>query len=386
MERRANDRQQDRAIFALELFDSFGEPRAFERRGGIAGRGRGSFLALPEEHSRESSEEANDSGYFSTVIHEEGDVSDADDGLFSPPLSPKTRVPPRVRTKQRTQRKRRGSTERPSLKRKPSWRPNLKHDSISEHTLQSHIRSDSIDSLVATDVWHKSDSQLYSMAQIDCTATASEPALDSQRPEPRRQSTLLHPSSPTIEAVSFQIIHSFPQAKVVHIHRPSSTRSATPDATPPPIRDKTTASPNHRPTMPPRKGSSLLHPSCPTSETSLGSQFKTIISIPPKKPSTPETSPPHSPAERSIPTTASLAQHIPIRTSSRDKQRQTSIIHSCLSDSEDEAPQALSGKNTGEGDDGGASSFRGHLAEAAEDAILARIDRKARAGRRMRTV
>jgi hypothetical protein len=218
-ERRANIQQHDRAIFALELFDSFGEPRAFERRGGIAGRGRGSFLASAKEHSRESNEEANDSGYFSSIIHEEDDVSDSDDGLFSPPLSPKTRVPPRVRTKQCSPRKRRGSNERPALKRKPSWRPNLKHDSIFEHTLHNHIRSDSIDSLVATNVWHKSDSHLYNMAQIDSTATASEPALDTQRPEPRRQSTLLHPSSPTIKAVSFQTIQSFPQAKVVHIHR-----------------------------------------------------------------------------------------------------------------------------------------------------------------------
>jgi hypothetical protein len=378
-ERPANSRQHNRAIFSLELFDSFGEARAFERRGGIAGRGHGSFPASPQSHSRESSEEANDSGYFSNIIHEEDEATDADDALLSPPLSPKTKVPPRVRTKQRTQRKRRPSGERPSLKRKPSWRPNLKHDSIFEHSLHSHTRSDSIDSLIAKDVWHKSDSHLNNMAH---SATASEPTLPTHtrgRPEQRRQSTLLHPSSPTIEAVSFQTVQSLPRARVVHIHRPSTSRSATPPtliSTPPPTNEPISA---RRPTMPPRKDSSLLHPSCPTSETSISSRLKTVISVPPDTLRTSASTPPRP----------KPAADPPTNTQPTERQRQISIIHSCLSESEDEEPGSYPASFDGNGRsamESGAVSFRSHLAETAEDAVLARIDRKARVGRKRRTV
>jgi hypothetical protein len=415
-ERRPNGPQRDRSISALELFESFGEPRPFARRGGIAGRGSGSSLTPPDPRWMEGSEEADDSGYYSHVIHEEEEDEDTDlEGYpLSPPLSPRS-VPPRVRTKQR---KRKPSCERPSLKRRPSWRPNLKHDFIFEHALEIRERNHSIDNMIATDVWHKSDSHMYSMAETSCTTTASAPASmirTPERPEPRRQSTLLHPSSPTIEAVSFQTMQSLPRAKIVHIRHPSNPRSATPktSSTSLPADEEILAPVAHRPTMPPRKGSSLLHPSCPTSETCLSSQLKTILSLPPKNRDMPETTKSTSPHSSlatspehttpSIPALSLLASALPVptsvRTASADRHRQTSVIHSCLSDLEDEdlnrpqpQRQAVSDDSVSYGqnasrsvglDKGLASSFRGHLAEATEDAIFARIDRKVQRGRRM---
>jgi hypothetical protein len=412
-ERRPNGPQRDRSISALELFKSFGDPRPFARRGGIAGRGSGSSLTPPESRWKECSEEADDSGYYSHVIHEEDEDTDLEGHPLSPPLSPRS-FPPRVRTKQR---KRKPSCERPSLKRRPSWRPNLKHDFIFEHALEIRERNHSIDSMIAKDVWHNSDTHIYSMAENSCTTTASAPASTiraTERPEPRRQSTLLHPSSPTIEAVSFQTIQSLPRAKIVHICHPSNPRSATPktSSTSLPADEEILPPVAHRPTMPPRKGSSLLHPSCPTSETCLSSQLKTILSLPPKKRDTPKTTRSTSPhfstasSEQTTPSVpalklpaSALPISIPIRAASADRHRQASVIHSCLSDLEDEGlnrpqpqRQAVSDDSVSYGrnangsvgsDKGLASSFRGHLAEAAEDAIFARIDRKVQRGRRM---
>jgi hypothetical protein len=407
-ERRPNGPQRDRSISSLELFKTFGEPRPFERRGGIAGRGSGSSLTPPEPHWKDGSEEADDSGYYSHVIYEEGGDTDTEGYPLSPPLSPKTKIPPRVQTKQR---KRKSSRERPSLKRRPSWKPNLKQGFIFEHVLEIRERNHSIDDIIAKDVWHNSDSYISNTTDDNSTATASTPPLTTrttERPKPRRQSTLLHPSSPVIEAVSFQTIQAHPRAKIVHIRGPSVSRLSTPKTSSSslPIDEETPARDVHRPTMT-RKGSSLLHPSCPTSETSLSSQLKTILSLPPKKRGTLETSPsPPSSAilERpqpsipalSLPTSAlPIPIPVPIPTDPSDRHRKTSVIHSCLSDSEDQRPRphrqaqfddvVYHTRWSVEKKDGLTRSFRGHLAEAAEDAIFARIDRKARTGQRMRS-
>lgn len=121
----------------------------------------------------------------------------------------------------------------------------------------------------------------------------------------RRQSTLLHPSTPADERADPLTLYAAPGAEVVDTWSAAATSSILPSSSspffPPPVpatttttATDTTAAANtetapskrpQRPTLGPRKGSSLLHPSPPTSEAEInsGTQLKTVISVPPMK-------------------------------------------------------------------------------------------------------
>jgi hypothetical protein len=243
------------------LSGELGESRCYGRRGGIAKRGEGSPCIKPTCHENEA-----EVSYFQDKTLYEDDQDDQDDQEHefdayppSPPLSPKTTALPRAQTRQR---KRGHLRHRTSLKRRSSWNPNLK---------QEFLRRGSIDSIIVPfneTVW-ESDRRVPSMrrrSSVTTTGASSEsPRSNVDRRKARKQSTLLHPSSPDIQsATSVDPFYAASAFNGVH------------------GRDQSTAYPTQRSVMLSRKGSSLLHPSRPASEVFDYPELKTVFSLPPK--------------------------------------------------------------------------------------------------------
>ena len=236
------------------------EPRSFARRGGIAKRGDGSPSTTPTYHEKE----AEFSYLQSEILHENKEEVYIKPYAPSPPLSPKTTVArPKAQRRQCVERKRNHPYEQPSSNRRPSWRPNLKLE---------FLRCGSIDSIITPfneAGWfepgcgvrprRRRSSAMTTGARSDSICS------DMDGPKARRESTLLHPSSPGIESAAsidpfdaartFKITHQWDQL-VVHA--------------------------SLRPLMPPRKGSSLLRPSSPASDDSECFELKTVMSLPPR--------------------------------------------------------------------------------------------------------
>ncbi|KAI0580971.1 hypothetical protein L13192_06056 [Pyrenophora tritici-repentis] len=339
--------EHDPAFKPNEPLEKCTRTRCFTRRGGIADRGEGSYSTAPIKRRKASDGETDGLIYQSDAIHEEHESKDSTSPP-SPPLSPKTIVLPRMRTRQRGERKRNGHSHA-SSKRRPSWKPNLKNE---------FVRRGSIDAIMALfneQVWYDSDMNTCFIAgrrrsSVPATEGKTEFGFtNTDRTNQRRPSTLLHPSSPTLGPTANYTCYQ-----------------PTPLSSPPHKQTPSTASPT-RPTMPARRGSSLLHPSRPSSEILLESPLKTIIKLPPtphskSQPRTPTTrhaSPSASPKQRRLQKSTEFVFKVPeysLDASSCDvsgsasKYRKGSVIHSCLSESEsddeelDELPPLYMGR------------------------------------------
>ena len=376
-----NVRQHERPILTRKLCEDCSGQRLFARRGGVAERGHGILTAIPEASTKIEGDEANDSGYHSDIIPEEDESSD----LSERSLSPKTIAPPRAQSKMGRPRKRNSSSQR-SLNRKPSWRPNLKRDLSLEEAAPSSSPRGSIDSILSCldDNIRNTVNVQPSIMQTTPSPTSSPSPPTYRHAEPRRgrTSTLLHPSPP--EPVEMtgqaQVAVAFSSPQIVQVRRPTSLQVA------PRPRKKSTllhpSSPVHDDdveTHPPshnknRRPSSLLHPS-PSAPACTTTFPKTVVSVPPHAPS-----PSHNKNRRpssllhpspSAPATTTVfprtiisvpPQHAPRpkpgRTSSLLEQaprmpllktavsepvsetmrrvRRESVLHSCLSDGEEE--------------------------------------------------
>lgn len=259
-------RQHARPILTRKLCVHCGGPRYFTRRGGIAERGSGSPTKSNASEEKDDGNESYDSGYHSDVIHEE-DEGESEDITMSPTASiipaKRSRESPRQRSSSRT---------RSPSGRRPSWRPNLKHELSAEHL---EYRSQSIDLTMA-----KFEESSISEREERVTAVierSTTPVMS--RPQAKRKSsTLLHPSPPVEATGESQNAHAI------------SSSELTPPSTP-----------RQRP-VPIRQGSSLLHPSTPAIEsTSTLSNVKAFpfnFSLPiPRSPPQPPTSAPRSSPE-----------------------------------------------------------------------------------------
>jgi hypothetical protein len=237
------------------LSGALGESRCYGRRGGIAKRVEGSPSITSAHHENE----ARVSYFQDETLHEGDEEIDCDAYPPSPPLSPKTTVPPKAQTRQR---KCGHLCHRTSLKRRSSWNPNLKQEFLRRGSIES------IKALFNETVW-ESDRGVPSMrrrSSVTTTGASSEsPRSNLDRRKARKQSTLLHPSSPDIQsATSVDPIHAASAFSGVH------------------GRDQSLTDSTHRSFMPPRKGSSLLHPSRPAGDVFDYPELKTVFSLPPK--------------------------------------------------------------------------------------------------------
>ncbi|KAF2016633.1 hypothetical protein BU24DRAFT_409721 [Aaosphaeria arxii CBS 175.79] len=258
-------RQHSRPIVTRKKCPHCGGPRFFARRGGLAERGRGSpepLTSVEEKEERRSMDE--DSGYHSeAIIEEDEDVTDDDI-----PISPKaSAVHLRdLRWQQRQYREaeaklseRRQSHDRvmsPTRRSRPTWRPSLRKEP-SEEALS----------------FSRSQQEHYSSVGLALESTITNqthlPALDTAPTEGikvvrRKNSTLLHPSSPD-------------QCEPITPPRtPDPWFSAPRPAFAFPISSQL------KPQNPPpltRKDSTLLHPSNPDSEPEHFSSDATAIAL-----------------------------------------------------------------------------------------------------------
>lgn len=367
-------KQHERAVLTRRPCEDCSSQQNLVRRGGIAERGYGSPIigSEPDLKTNDLDDDADDSGYHSDVIHEEDEASDRDDC----PLSPKALAPPQIRAKANRQRKH--TSNHRALTRKPSWKPNLKKDLSFEyepifpqqHQQQQQPRRDSIDSL---------------LCNFDAAVDMSGPRMESRQsreedwfrettlPPPRssrkmRNSTLLHPSSPPPAETMHhaQMAQSFPFPQLVDVRRSSPSRpsmsrmrknstllhpsSPTFEATTPspsPSPPNTRSSERRLPI--PRRASSLLHPSHPDEPAVIDvAQHRTIMSFPPR----PATN--ASRSESTLRPTIPLRRMPPLQSTQSEPttstvRRKRSVLHSCLSDGEDEEghAQRLFGRRKG---------------------------------------
>ncbi|KAF2878441.1 hypothetical protein BDV95DRAFT_22297 [Massariosphaeria phaeospora] len=316
-------RQHGRPILTRKRCYNCGGPRYFARRGGIADRGRGSTTSGMQEFKPDFSD-ANDSGYHSDVIHEEEEKEDELD------LSPRSIQGPGLMQKEETR-----SHRSPS--RKPTWRPNLKHELMKSNSLHSYHRA-SIDSTISR-FEEDHDSALHSRSSsLESTSLPGPtvPILLPPSPTKRKDSTLLHPSPP--------IEPELPPANEQHLPTVSLV-PLTPPLTPP-----------QRPDLQPPKDSTLLHPPPPPpqpteTEMTLRPAYKFPSSLPtstsPARPTTPPQRPsmprknstllhPSSPPTEIESETFPFPPH-PKGASTPPPAQRVSILHSSLSDNECEA-------------------------------------------------
>jgi len=230
------------------------------RRGGIAKRGEGSPSITPTRHEQDT-----EASYFQgATFTKEDEEPNLDAYPPSPPLSPKTTVPPKAPTRHLAERKRGHVRHRTSLKRRSSWNPNLK---------QEFLRRASIDSIIAPfkdTIWLESERGVTSVRRRSSAMTTGarsiSPRSHGYRRKPRKQSTLLHPSSPDVK----------PVADVSPVHASPVFRGTR-------WWDAPVDSPTLRLAMPARKGSSLLHPSRPSIDVLEHRELKTVFSLPPNR-------------------------------------------------------------------------------------------------------
>lgn len=320
----AHIRQHGRPIMTRKSCHSCGGPRFFARRGGIAARGSGSSIPMLKnvKEQKEDPNEQYDSGYQSDIVPDMDEDASFDDAALSPRQ-------PAAATRWWASKQCSSNIPRTSGP-SPNWRPNLKRD-LSETSSASSIsssRRSSIDHAISRFDSESIHAFRARLSSSDRNRLEQSFASTPRRPSPHRKgSTLLHPSPPPAEPLySVQRTHAL------------SIQDLTPPTTPPsrpgpPMRQSSTllhpSSPDHRPTsnisedmgypftfslpapitlppirspaptsapsydfhgLPPRKNSTLLHPSPPNDE-SVGNPFfvpmKTIISLPPTPQGTP---------------------------------------------------------------------------------------------------
>ncbi|KAJ4287644.1 hypothetical protein N0V90_012347 [Kalmusia sp. IMI 367209] len=315
-------RQHGRPIITRKLCHNCGGPRFFARRGGIAARGSGSSGLGEVKEQKEEQSEQYDSGYQSDIIPEADEDAEYDD----PSLSPRQPAAP---TRRWFARQRSSNIPR-SSGQNSNWRPNLKRD-LSESSSVSSIpssRRTSIDFAVSKFDDESNHSFRAQLSSSDLNRLEQSLAPILRSPSPRRKgSTLLHPSPPPAEtfeslqrasAISIQdltppatppqrpgppkrqsstLLHpSSPELRPVSdlpedIGYPFTFSLPAPVTTPPILSPTPTSVPAfYQPGAPPRKNSTLLHPSPPNDEPTSDPFFvptKTVISLPP----TPQTTP-----------------------------------------------------------------------------------------------
>ncbi|KAH7393049.1 hypothetical protein BKA66DRAFT_319733 [Pyrenochaeta sp. MPI-SDFR-AT-0127] len=428
-----NVQQNGQTILTRKVCENCGGERYFVRRGGIAERGNGSSSSTLEDRGTYDQEDAHDSGYNSDVINEE----DKEEGseLEDVPVSPKGATTRRLRTKQQVERKARSSSHSRPRTRRPSWKPNLKRELAFEDTQKTtdRRRRDSIDSLISNfdgNIWHASrEPQAIVEEKVDVTAPVKDPrgttqksAVRKHHPSKRRLSTLLHPSSPSHEiTVGVQTARAFAFPQLVDVQQSSDgSKTRTPTRKRSSLMHPSTPAEGF--SFPPRKGSPPLHSLGPMANLSSCAHHRTVISVPPMQQDGPERKIPTlieiSPSPSSLRQLSSIpARRLPtlvtdtsaavFSTGSTAKQvpsrpRRESVLHSCLSDSEDDTSDGYSSfphlnskrtRNThharyANSTDTEAIKFSSSSSdidsEDAEDALLANTARAARASRQQR--
>lgn len=252
-----NVQQHGQVVFSRKLCENCGGERHFARRGGVAERGNGRSPSTLEDDGEYGQEDAHDSGYNSDAIHEEVEESDLDDL----PISPKAITPRRLQTKQRIERKSRASSNSRPSGRRPSWKPNLKRELTFEDVpISDRTRRNSIDSLISNfdgNIWDASrERQAITETNADTIATGRDLHVTTETSttrkhhlSKRRLSTLLHPSSPSSEiTVGVQTARAFAFPQLVDIQKSSGGSASR---------------------TPTRKRSSLMHPSTPVMEVAM---------------------------------------------------------------------------------------------------------------------
>jgi hypothetical protein len=334
-----NIKQHEQGIITRSLCGDCSGQRFFARRGGVAERGKGSPVTTPEINAKLNDEEdADDSGYHSDVIHEEEEDSDRAES----PLSPRSMSPPMMTCRQR---KRSLSNQR-SLNHKQSWRPNLKRDLTLENDLLPQNRSDSIDFFLnrLDDSLHATELQTGHMEASTSNIDSQTPSTPTGLTKRMRDSTLFHPVSPLPAETTChaQVAKAFPFPQMIEIRSPSPPRirknstllhpsspfqDAPTAANTAPLMSPSPSNATRRPAQLTRRPSSLLHPS-KSDPVPIAAQYKTILSVPPRKltaPIIPLRRMPPLHTTQSDPQSATMA-----------RQRRASVLHSCLSDDEDE--------------------------------------------------
>lgn len=302
-----NVQQHDRAILTKTLCERCGGRRFFARRGGIAERGSGTPLTTPYEYIEEPDEDADDSGYHSDVVHEKDNDGVDEYSLYS--LSPKSIVQPRQQLNRPTECARRHSKTRPPLIRRPSWTPRLKNElhlnaPASNRRWQSiNMTSTTCESSLEKQPKHQEVASGNKQGVI-ARGVRTMPALYATKLRVRAKREpmnldRLFPTTPTEANATLQTATAFPFPTIVHVEKPSKGQAkrttprysillhpASPFSKDIPQSQQNSKPQTYKPTRPApptRNGSTLLHPSCPTDNAPKDTQYKTILSVPPRQ-------------------------------------------------------------------------------------------------------
>jgi hypothetical protein len=366
-------RQHRRAVPTQIPCENCDGTRFSARRGGVV---RYDNMSCPPNNpaklpSNNDKDNDGDSGYQSDVSPWLNTESDLDEES----MLPMREVPPRVRTEPGRPRKRKNSTTT-SISRQPSWKSNGKRNftlEVASCQRTPLITIDTVPSIFNEHTWQASDLTLSCKETTKDLQNSATLAVPNHNVGRARSSTLLHPSTPPLmdTTANGQKTKSFPfphmenkrnqsfrrpaplgkSSTLLHPshhaaeHKGEAQSSAAATLSP----HCYASSPGQRPTLPPRRGSSLLRPSSPPDPAPTAASYRTVISIPPNQlqvrarrpstllhPSGPGTSPPDHP-------TAHPRRLQPVHTISEPQsvmmaqQRRASILHSSLSDTEDES-------------------------------------------------
>ncbi len=316
----SNARQHDRPILLSKPCLDCGRDRFFAGKGAFTGYGNGSRPSTPYD--------TDDSGYQSGFNNEDEEESDLDDVSIPSPSNAETRP------------HKRSSSDNQQLNAKAELKLKLKDGFMFGGIPTNRLRRDSIDSITSNINETAAQQQISMESEVNTTSfiktrRPSTQSLNTTKPYVvrRKQSTLLHPSTPALvtptSAQSPMMTFSFPQ--LVDTQRTSTGRRVS-DA-------------QKSMTMRPRKDSTLLHPSRTTTPTTNFTQYKTILSVPPTRHDQEEGSIissmiqsfPSPPTARKGPT--STPPRMQVNATSNiilPQQRRPSVLHSSLSDTEDE--------------------------------------------------
>lgn len=257
-----------------------------------------------------------------------------------------------------------------SLHRKPSRHPDLKFNvyknSINTfHKQTGHMTTDGIGNSFPGSARESSEMKMdaipkpaFTLSNASVSAPNSAPPTICKRLQ-KRVSTLLHPSSPSaktdqdvrgLQSFPFSITEEPVPTPPQEVQTNISLAIPYP-TTPIAVSTLPTTTPTHtqspiRPSPPERKDSSLLHPSCPSFDALPVAQYKTIISVPPRqcRTGTSTKAPPTAIQDRLVSWNNIInlqidnddVAHGEFGTTETERLRRESILHSCLSDGEDE--------------------------------------------------
>jgi hypothetical protein len=326
--------------------------------------------------SGKEEEEETDSGYASDAIMEE------EEDEFE--MSPRERKPMVWGSRQKT-----GAPRYRSPNRKGSWKPSLKRelggdsspfprrDSISSSVSEVSKFEDGIGAAPKR-YWDEPasyrDSIVSAISEIEVERSAS----------PRKNSTLLHPSSPSTDSLHLQY------AIMGEIRRPHTPPSTTPPRTPSTLLHPSTPEPPlevtsmtkmwelnqraisppltppmlSRPTLGHRKGSSLLHPSPPTSSNDTAKLARPIVQL-------------QLPIRQPQISTKAVKSVITVEECEFEPVRRESVLHSCLSEVDSESDYGSDDQEDAEEDTAHAEDFY----EQEADCVTARAGMVSRASR-----